>query len=552
MVEIQYAQLNEEMQENVDGWLYTESDLLSVGDSYSRAKTLITNNAPPNYISFDGNGIDLNDNEKVFYSEGDYVGFISSDVSDEDCHCTSENIYLTYNDGYLNFDNGITISFYGDCCSELTVQHIFPDTTSEFETYTVDGELFHFVPGPWYSDCTHSMRIYFNKSKLPNQFIKVSYIKFGNVVVWNKLKDISMLEEINILSDDLPMNSLNFSVVLKEDFEFKDGSPMNVYSNGRYYGTFYLDEAERISKKIYSVKSLNSIGILENTEYKEWKMSSNFTTFKNEIKSLTDVSITHPDGNYTAFGNIPINSCRYALCLYAFACRFMIDSSRNDGIVLKNIPEVIKSVITTDDKRIIGEATYTKSKPIASAKMQYALSYTGDTALDTIQLNNPANERVLYYFDEPVDVADDQPNGVTIYSKADNYVDFVSDTDNVSLNVYKIGYTYNNVNIINDSAVNTKSNEKDFSKLNLRGGTYPDGGGIVTQLTELKAQDILKFIKSGGTVKAKIVLVDEKVGDLIQIETAFDGVKTGIITSMAISFGYRDVADIEVLEWSVG
>ena len=79
-----------------------------------------------------------------------------------------------------------------------------------------------------------------------------------------------------------------------------------------------------------------------------------------------------------------------------------------------------------------------------------------------------------------------------------------------------------------------------------------DENGAVTQFPEHKANDIKKYMQSGGVIKAKIVLENEKVGDLIQIETAFDGIKTGIITSMAISFGYRDVAEIEVLEWPVG
>ena len=132
MVEIQYAKLNQEMQENVAGWLYTESNLLPSDDSsglYPSVRMLITNNAPPNYITFDGDGIDLDNLDKQFYSEGDYVGFISSNITDENCQGSSANdsIYLNYNDGYLNFDNGITISFYGDCCREITVQYIFPD-----------------------------------------------------------------------------------------------------------------------------------------------------------------------------------------------------------------------------------------------------------------------------------------------------------------------------------------------------------------------------------------------------------------------------------------
>ena len=73
---------------------------------------------------------------------------------------------------------------------------------------------------------------------------------------------------------------------------------------------------------------------------------------------------------------------------------------------------------------------------------------------------------------------------------------------------------------------------------------------VATQLLDYKKKHIQKYMQSGGTVTAKIRLRGERVGDLIQIETAYDGIKTGIINCMNIFFGYEDIADIEVLEWN--
>ena len=68
---------------------------------------------------------------------------------------------------------------------------------------------------------------------------------------------------------------------------------------------------------------------------------------------------------------------------------------------------------------------------------------------------------------------------------------------------------------------------------------------------EQRNNNIQRYIESNGKVTAKIRLRDEKLGDVVQIETAWDGIITGIITKMNIVFGYEDIAEIEVLEWSL-
>ena len=552
MVEIHCAELNQEMQNNVSGYIISYANTIMPKPEYEHAsvKPLIANNTPLNYHSFDGNGIDLNENRKTFYTYDDYAGFISDDVSDEYCNVVASGyVHLEYSDGFLNFDQGVTIAFYGNCCSEIDVQYVYPDTTSSFETFTVNGDLFHFVPDPAYSESACSINIYFTKTKLPNQFIKVSYIKFGKITVLNKIKDISLLEEINVLSDDLPINSLDFSAIIPQGLDLQDNALFNVYSNNKYYGTFYFDDTERVSKNIYKIKALNCIKKLDDNQYKDWFFNGGITNFLSQIGRLSGIRFLNPNDSYSVFGNIPINSCRFALCQYAFACRLMIDSSRSDAVILKQIPSTVSSIILTKDKRILGNATYTKTKPITKSKFQYATVF--DAKTDVIELKVAQNERTIYYFEEPVEVMSEQPEGVTIYSSAANYIDFISTLETVAINVYKLNYLYNNIDVINDLSNNTSNNEKDYSKLNLRGVLF-DENGVGTQLTQFKIEDIKKNMRSGGIIKAKIILENEKVGDLIQIETAFDGIKTGIITSMSISFGYKDIAEIEVLEWPIG
>ena len=71
--------------DKVDEILEGQSILDGGNGRYSESSLVdLFNNAEiPNYISFDGNGIDLLDENKEFYDGSQYVGFISLYVSNE-------------------------------------------------------------------------------------------------------------------------------------------------------------------------------------------------------------------------------------------------------------------------------------------------------------------------------------------------------------------------------------------------------------------------------------------------------------------------------------
>lgn len=517
------------------------------GDTLS-AQFLLDNYDTPNYLSFDGAGIDLKDKNKKFYSSGDYVGCISASVSDSSRQLGNCGLKFdrTSTDGYPDFKKGITFVFYGNCCAKMYAMYRNENTEVFLEEeITVGKEVFNFIPKPGFA----SLELYFTETVLPYQSIKLSDVKIGKVAVLDKLQNIELLEEINVLSDDLPMNSLNFTAATKDGEEIKSGNPVTVHSNRKYYGTFYIDEIERIAKNIYSVKALNSIKILDKVKYLDWHMDAEFSSFANTIKSITGVTVSANDCNCRVFGHIPIESCRYALCMYAFACRLMIDSGRSNQILLKPIPAAVTSVITAADRRIIGDSSYTRNKAVKQSKIQYAVSYT--TAEETLSVKCTPEVKTVIYTEKPVFWIDESAtDDYFVSAYLDNWIEVTSHTDEaISIPVWVINYTYQNETVSNILA--DENEEKDFSKLNLR-GVKITSDGVNVQLPPYKKQDILKYMQSMGTVKAKIRLRNERVGDLVQIETAYDGIITGIITSMNISFGYEDLADIEVLEWQNG
>ncbi len=502
---------------------------------------IVHSNNSPNYLSFDGRGLDLIDDKKVFLSEGDYVGLIAAPAYFDR---TSPAIIEINTSAFpFSTEREIAIEFYDSSCVSFDV-YIRNEYTQLlfYDTVTVKRGIAKFKLNVE----TYSLQFRDFVSQFNDQLIKISSISLGKFRYFDRFKRCEVLEEINVLSDDLPMNSLNIDIIT-DDFSFVEDSALMIYSNSLYYGTFYISNIERVAKNIYSLTCYNSIKRLEEAQYADFVCGDNFDVVVSRIQDITGVAIdsTEDLSHYGLFGNIPINTARYALCTAAFASRFMVDGSRADKLLLKPIPAEITSYI--ESNRIIGDAIFNKEKVVTSANYkQVQTSYSYE--YKNIEAKNVANVRTKCLFTKPseVDVLS-LPSNISIFASSSNYVDFISEDADISIPVFEITYPTFQTTITNPIApIKSKINEITFDKFELR-GTLFDKNGNGTPID--KRNDILNYIKSRGKVSAKIILQGERVGDLIQITTAWDETITGIITSMNISFGYRDIAEIEVLEW---
>lgn len=486
---------------------------------------------PPNYLSFDGYGLDLINENKKFYSEGDYIGLFS------------------YNDNV-----GVEIQTLGQpfpIKREIVVE-FYDNSCDSFEVYTRDQntELKHYdtvlasngIAKFKLEIETYLVELRYFTTSAPNYSIKIASISLGGVRYFDKFKNCELLEEINVLSDDLPMNKLNIDVVT-DDFSLVEDSAITVFSNNVNYGTFYISDIERVSQNVYSLTCYNSVKQLEDFQYEDWTMSCDMSPLVSQLSSLTEIKINSDEelDRYGLLGHIPINTARYALCAACFVCGLLVDGSRGAEIKLKKIPNQITSIIEND--RIIGDATLTKSKVITAAEYHYVpRGFSYETK--QIEIKNEANARIKHLYEKPSEYMETDSE-ITVYSQSDNYIDFVSPQENISLTVFELTYPSAATTIVNLLA--TEKNKPNVVKFDSFGllGVYD--GRIIE-----KTGDIAMYIQSRGSVKAKIILNGERVGDLVQITTAWDGVITGIITSMNIFFGFRDIAEIEVLEWPIG
>lgn len=513
--------------------------ILSVTPLNNEEIDVLNNYGISNYITFDGLGVNLLDESKKFYEETDYKG-LRSPLSNENKEIVGYDggIEIVFNLNHTA-DLPITLIFNNDNCTELRIEHTTATGGMKGYTQKVNGNIVTL----YLDTTTYRWLIYPTKTKNEQERVTLEGVIDGTVNNFNKFKSHNLIEEINVLSDDLPINQFQATFINPEHLPLGKKTPLTLLSNGKYFGTFYITNSKKSNRNFYDITAQNEIGLLNGEEYIDWK-STNISLL-DFTSQLSPNIILEDETKYNIFGYIPVETKRFALCAACFGCGLMINNSRSNNIILQKIPTEISSVILTKDRRIIGDATLELTEPIISASISFPndvdFSETG-----SVTLSGEADMGHMHFFeDAPVLIYEGSGN-VIYYGESDNYVEYKAKNENITFSYYKYKYL-TNVEIV-ENLLETEGKTKEYKSFQIRGGIVGNDG-YITRIS--RSEDVLKYIQSRGRVNAKIRLRGEKVGDLIQIETAWDGIITGIITKMDITFGYEDIANIEVLEWNL-
>ena len=531
MLKLLYLDIEESLQSG--DWITPMSVNKIFSDSIENVKG---SPKEPNYYTLEGNGINLLDENKKFYEYNDYIGLY--------CGHSYISFILQPSDLYT-FAKGLFFRFYGDCCKEIYITYKDPTGDIGYGWVSKPGENCCLKFNE--SLLSKSTYIWLRMDAYDNQIIKIASLMYGNVEVFDKFTSYNLTEEINVLSDNLPYNAFECSVI--SDIQPLK-KPIDIYSNG-YYGRYYISSAKKVGKNIYQISAKNEVGKLEDVPYDDWHLTMDLSYFISRVKEISGIEITEPSGTaYFTLGHIPVKSARYCLCGLCFAYGLIVHNSRQKGITLLPIPTEVTSNITSN--RIIGTATFENSDIVTKAEVQYVLGY--DLIDKTFTLEKTGK---FYFSDPPLDSVSTSTSEAYISNGSLNYVEFYG-TAPASFTGKKVEFTKTVRTITNPDAETTGENQKSYNSFDLTGRILLSSGEetdselppIYVTSDISRDNDISKYIRSKGKAKAKIRLRGEKCGDLVTIETLYNGTIQGIITKMNISFGYEDIADIEIQEWS--
>lgn len=382
-----------------------------------------------------------------------------------------------------------------------------------------------------------------------NEIGVTEYDKKGE---FTKFKTFEIYENTNILSDDVAVNTCNFTIVGEYSELLQENSEFDVIKDNSYYGRFIITKCEQSDINSFEISAEDMKSKLKKFNYDKWRSNTSISAEKDIFLSSGVGIVNKYTGSFWGF--VENNSCLFGLCQIAWTLNKMIDSSRASFITLRNVPTEITSYINNKNgrKKIIGDSKFTKSETFTQAKYKFIQYLLKDSAEKIGEFTAALSIPTKYYFPEaPCMFSHVEPSNIEITDSSDNYVELKTPGNTeTSISVYAFKYepVITEIMIPNSKSysANATTNEKIYDKYTLTPFDPYDSKGSVL---DLKSPYIKKFIESPGTVSAKIVVENERVGDLVQIETAFSGTFTGIITSMVLHLGYTDVADIEVRVW---
>lgn len=414
-------------------------------------------------------------------------------------------------------------------CNDLNVKWYRGDTL----LYDVD-----FTPNDTTYFCQQNVIAFnkivitFNSTNKGYRFLRIFNIddgvdrEFGE----DEIDGLSIIEEISEPSDMLSINTADIKLNTKIDasFVFQRTQPIFVYLNDNLICKSFNSESTRGVDNKYNISANDYIGILD----KEQFLGGLYSNYS--LKALLDTvcgNVPHDYvGNETISGYLSVMTRREALQYVAFATGKVIDCSRSENIKVRTLSNTSTTINESRVIRGIEEST----GPIVT-KIILAQHTLKANAESTELINEVINGTYTYTFGEPHHSY--SISGGTLVANGANYAIITGNGGTVVLtgngydDVVKLLVSTNPIAVVTDLP---NVIEKTGNKL----------------ITSANSSTILSHIEGiyfrNKTLKATILLGNEKVGDLVIIPTE-NGNITGRITSMELDL-INGLADLTILE----
>ena len=393
---------------------------------------------------------------------------------------TSLGIYFKFDGETGDYCNDLNLTWYNGT-TQLAAQQFFPNSGNYFCEKTV--ELYNKVT------------IQFNKTNLPDRPIKISLILFGLVREFERqeLRSVEATEELSIISDELAINTLDFTLDSEEDIDyiFQEKQPVYAYNGKTKIGTFYIDESTRVSKNVYNVSCIDALGILDEDPFAAaiYTNANAKTVLESILGGHFDLELSEDLQSEKLTGYIADCTRREALQQVAFALRAVVDTSGSGNVKVWRLPENDPAEIPLN--RLYTGGDVSTSAIVTEVRVTAHTYSTSGSGSDTVEVG---------------------------------------------------GKTYHHT-----TAVTTKSNP------NVTASTKPnvievkDATLVNASNVAAVTQHVFDYYMRRQTHGVKIVMDKEMPGDYVTTTTPWEDQITGTITSMTIKLSGIAAADCEIV-----
>lgn len=461
------------------------------------------------------------------------------------------SVGLTLRFSQYSYCTHLKIAYYNSSNTLLKQKDFYPDSYE----YFCEDEAVNY----------RKIIMTFYSTNEANRYIKLYRILYGRTIVFegDNLVSANIIEEINPLSDELSINTLDFVCFATDDSfnilnptgayqTFQKTQPLKAYkvSDGvtTDMGTFYLESWENKSIKSMKLTGIDLIGILDKSEFNGglYEGTSASTLIQNILAAANVTNYTINDlTGVTITGYLPISTCREALQQVLFSVGAVADCSRSDTINIYKLAEVqTPNEIASD--QIIQDTKEIKQGEIVTGVSVRTHTYKLKREVETLYEENLSAGTYKINFSVPATNLTIE-NG-TIVESGVNYA-IITATGSGSQasskyygnrNVQISGNTYDDLTstiTITDQELHDKTNVLQIDNCTLINAT--NGTAIATR--------VLNYYKNLYKDTFDMILNDEKAGDNVITEKSDVNQLNGFITKLDIDLTGGFIASAEVI-----
>ncbi len=384
--------------------------------------------------------------------------------------------------------------------------------------------------------------IEFQKTRLPNRYIKLQYVLYGLYLQWQDdlIQSASVHEEIDETGSTLAINTASIAIVDENnDFDFgnengawkaiqktqevtltekKDGKEIPV-------GTYFLDK-KSFQNNIASFDLIDRIGLMDNYKFRDGERYDG-ETVGNILKAIfraagvTKYEIEEEVAKLTVSGCLKIMSCREALQMVCFAVGAVADCQRSDMIKVFMPNRYVSSNVGTD-RKFNGNTQISLDEYISGVSIEVNGYAPGTESTELYNDTLISGENTIE-FSNPVDPDTISVKGGTLVTAKTNYaVIKMSKTGTCVISGRE--YTETSIKYVkNVSQIDAGESEniKEFSGITLYN----------MELIADRAESLLKYYLLRKMVSMRYLVNAEKVGDWVTITDRNRNVSATLIES---------------------
>lgn len=466
-------------------------------------------------------------------------GYISSECSDEN-GLFADSYYpvltITFNHKYTSVGILLTFNLLSeDYATELNIKWY------EEETLLSDMD---FAPDTVRYFCNNYVQQYdkivitFRKTSKPYRPVFITRIDYGiyRDFLDDELLDNDCLQEINTISENISINTLSFTVRTTSNipFDLQKKQKLGLYFNGELLGNFYLKNGARKNKTDYFLDSHDAIGVLDGNEF-----SGGIYTGE-KVSAVLDELFLGEDFEYSLdaayrdtqlHGYIPFTTKRNALVQIAFAIGAIVDTSNGDNV--KIYPHRTDVLGEFDNNDTFDGVTLEHNDIVTGIRLTVH-SYQKNEESEEL-FNDTLNGTAEIVFSDPHHSL--SITGGEIKKSGSNYAIVAGTGANVVLTGKKYTHITNQLLKENPDIVFNK-NIKEIQDATL----------ISTSNAQQVIDRIYAYYQRAESVVGDVLLRDRKLGQVIVIDTMYDGKRTGTIESIDYSFTEEIKARVKIHE----